>query len=165
MNGCQEVANGYLPCEELCGIQEIAKCLLQWLEMEGCGPQYVWASYSQALNTFLSSHMDDDFFYSLLTMASAHALRKDIDRYKMDADVSNYFVSAEQGIAVSLRPGDMIIFNPKYHHCLLSRTSAYDNKDVFSLSLYLKTAIVGKNDNSIPLKETEIELQGKIINP
>jgi hypothetical protein len=40
MNGCQEVANGYLPCEELRGIQ-IAKRLSQWLEMEGCGPQSV----------------------------------------------------------------------------------------------------------------------------
>jgi len=42
----------------------------------------------------------------------------------MDADVSNYFTFAEQGIAVALRPGDMLIFNPLYHHCLSSRTSA-----------------------------------------
>jgi hypothetical protein len=159
MKACQDVADGYLPSEDLRGIQ-IAKCLLKWQEMGGGGQRSVWASFSDALNTFLSSHTDDDFFYSILTLASAYALRKDIDRYKLDADVSNYFVFAEQGIAVAMRPGDMLIFNPKYQHCLSSRASAYENQDVFSLSLYLKTAIVGGNDNSVPLKNTETELIG-----
>jgi hypothetical protein len=76
----------------------------------------------------------------------------------LDAAVSNYFVFAEQGIAVVLRPGDMLVFNPNYNHCLSSRTSTYENEDVFSNSLYLKSAIVGKNDNTIPLNQTEIEL-------
>jgi ectoine hydroxylase-related dioxygenase (phytanoyl-CoA dioxygenase family) len=98
-------------------------------------------------------------------MASAHALREDVDQYKMDADVSNYFFFAEQGITVALRPGDMLIFNPKYHHCLSSRTSAYENEDVFSLSLYLKSAAVGKNNNTIPLKKAKIDLLDGIINP
>jgi hypothetical protein len=132
--------------------------------MQGCGPESVWPSFSQALNTYLSLHTDDDFFYSILTIASAHALREDVDQYKMDADVSNYFVFAEQGVVVALKPGDMLIFNPKYHHCLSSRTSAYENEDVFSLSLYLKSAVVGKNDNTIPLKKAEIELLEGIIN-
>jgi hypothetical protein len=59
----------------------------------------------------------------------------------------------------------MLIFNPKYHHCLSSSTSsAYENKDVFSLSLYLKSSVVGKNNNTIPLKKAKIMLEG-IINP
>jgi hypothetical protein len=74
----------------------------------------------------------------------------------MDAKVCNYFTFAEQGIAVALRPGDMLIFNPLYHHCLSSRTSLYETEDVFCLLLYLKTAVVGKNDNSLPLTETDI---------
>jgi hypothetical protein len=45
-----------------------------------------------------------------------------------------------------------------YEHCLSSRTSAYETKDVFSLSMYLKTAIVGKNDNSLPLTDIENRL-------
>jgi ectoine hydroxylase-related dioxygenase (phytanoyl-CoA dioxygenase family) len=83
----------------------------------------------------------------------------------MDADVSNYFVFAEQGVVVALRPGDMLIFNPKYHHCLSSRTSAYENKDIFSLLLYLKSAAVGQNNNTIPLKKVEIVLLEGIFNP
>ena len=76
----------------------------------------------------------------------------------MDAEVCNYFTFAEQGIAVALRPGDMLIFNPLYHHCLSLCTSLYEADDVFCLSLYLKTAVVGKNDNSLPLTETETHL-------
>ena len=104
----------------------------------------------------MNSHTDEDFFYSLTTTASAHGLKHDIDRYKVDAEVCNYFTFAEQGVAIALRPGDMLIFNPLYQHCLSSRTSFYKNKDVFCLSLYLKTLIVGKNDNSLPLMKRDI---------
>jgi hypothetical protein len=157
MNQCQEVANGYIKSKELRGIK-IAKLILKWRSIKGCGPGSIWPSFSQALNTYLSAHTDDDFFYSLMTTACSHALRDDIDQYKLHAEVSNYFVFPEQGIAVALRPGDMLIFNPKYHHCLSSRTCAYQNKDVYSMSLYLKSAVVGKNDNSIPLNDKETDL-------
>jgi hypothetical protein len=93
--------------------------------------------------------VDEDFFYSLTTIASERGLKTDIDRYRIDADVCNYFTFAEQGIAVAIRPGDMLIFNPLYHHCLSSRTSLYEGDDVFCMSLYLKTAVVGQNDNSV----------------
>ena len=76
----------------------------------------------------------------------------------MDANVCNYFIFAEQGIAVALRPGDMLIFNPMYQHCLSTCTSFYESKDVFCLSLYLKSAIVRKNDNILPLTEIDIML-------
>jgi hypothetical protein len=49
----------------------------------------------------------------------------------MDAKVKNYFVSLEQGKAVVLRPEDLLIFNPRYHHSLSSRTGAYQCKDFF----------------------------------
>jgi hypothetical protein len=41
----------------------------------------------------------------------------------------------------------------------------HENEDIFSLSLYLKSAVVGKNNNSIPLKKVEIKLLEGIINP
>jgi hypothetical protein len=93
-----------------------------------------------------------------MTTACCNALRDDIDQYKLHAEVSNYFVFPEQGIAVALRPGDMLIFNPKYHYCLLSHTEAYQNKDMYSMSLYLKRAVIGKNDNRIPLNDKETDL-------
>ena len=157
MSQCQEVANGYIKSKELRGIQ-IAKLILKWDSIKGCKHGSILPSLSQALNTYLSAHTDEDFFYSLMTTACCHALRDDIDQYKLHAEVSNYFVFPEQGIAVALRPGDLLIFNPKYHHCLSSCTEAYQNKDVYSMSLYLKSAVVGKNDNRIPLNDKETDL-------
>jgi hypothetical protein len=144
MNRCQEVAKGYIKSKELHGIQ-MGKLSLKWRSIKGCGPESIWPSLSQALNTYLSAHMDDAFFYSLMTTACSRALRDDIDEYKLHAEVSNYsFVFPEQGIAVVRRPGDMLTFNPKYHHCLLSRICAYQKKDMYSLLLYLKSAVIGK---------------------
>ena len=58
-----------------------------------------------------------------------------------------------QGVAVALRLSDLLLFNPKAMHCVSSRTLlAYD---VFCMLFYLKTAVVGGNDNSRPLKCTE----------
>jgi hypothetical protein len=151
MKGCKEVTKSYLPTNELRGIG-VAKLLADWSKISGSASQPIYGSLASARNYYLNSHTDGHFFYSLKTRASAYGLRQDIlDRNSMDAKVCNYFMFAEQGITVALRPGDMLLFNPTYQHCLSSCTSLYENKDVFCLSLYLKTAIVGKNDNNIPL--------------
>jgi hypothetical protein len=156
MKRCEEVAKGYLPSNELRGIQ-IAKLLGDWQEIkEGESRPTIWGSLAIGLNCYLNSHTDQDFFYSMTTIASAHGLQQDMDRYRMEAEVCNYFTFAEQGVAIALRPGDMLLFNPTYQHCLSSRTSFYESKDVFCLSLYLKTAIVGKNDNTLPLTDSDI---------
>jgi hypothetical protein len=167
MKGCHDAAMGYLRSNELRGLG-VAKTLGAWteivgdtarglFEIVGDAAKGIWASLACGLNYFLNSHTDEDFFYSLTTVVSVEGLMAEIDRYAMDAEVCNYFTFAEQGIAVALRPGDMLIFNPMYEHCLSSRTSAYGNKDVFCLSLYLKSAVVGKNDNGLPLTEKEID--------
>ena len=148
MARCEEAAKGYLPSDELRGLR-IAQVLGEWKQISGVSSHSIWGSLACGRNYYLNSHVDEDFFYSLTTVASEHGLQEDIDRYSMDADVCNYFTFAEQGIAVALRPGDMLIFNPLYHHCLSSRTSIYESDDVFCLSLYLKTAVVGLNDNSL----------------
>jgi len=159
MTRCEEVAKGYLASNELRGLK-IAQLLGGWQEISGVASHPIWGSLACGKNYYLNSHTDEDFFYSLTTVASECGLRQDIDRYCIDAKVCNYFTFAEQGIAVALRPGDMLIFNPLYHHCLSSRTSPYETEDVFCLSLYLKTAVVGKNDNSLPLTEMDIDLVG-----
>lgn len=148
MSTCQDVAKGYVPANELRGLQ-FAKMMAQWPNLKGVSSQQIWGSLACGKNYFLNTHLDEDFFYSLTTIASAWGLRQDIDRYSMEAEVCNYFTFAEEGIAVALRPGDMLLFNPLYQHCLSSRTSNYEDKDVFCLSLYLKTAVVGGNDNSV----------------
>ena len=124
----------------------------EWPEIKGVLSNPIWGS----MNYYLNSHVvDEDFFYLLMTVVSEHGLQQGIDMYRsFDVEVCNYFMFAEQGIAVALMPGDMLIFNPLYHHCLSSRTSFYESDDVFCLlSLYLKMAVVGQNDNSLPITE------------
>jgi hypothetical protein len=156
MNRCEELAKGYLPSDALQGIENARK-VGNWHSIKtGASPPKIWSSLAIGLNYYLNSHTDQDFFYSLTTIASAHGLQEHIDRYSMETQVCNYFTFPEQGIAVALRPSDMLLFNPLYQHCLSSRTSFYENKDEFCLSLYLKTAIFGKNDNTLPLTDADM---------
>jgi hypothetical protein len=114
-----EAAKGYLPPDELWGLR-IAQLLGEWKEISGVSMHPVWGSLACGKNYNLNSHVDEDFFYSLTTVAAERGLQEDIDRYSMDAEVCNYFTFVDQGIAVALRPGDMLIFIPVYHHCLSS---------------------------------------------
>jgi hypothetical protein len=165
IKNCEECAKGYIKSHDLRGI-EVARMLGGWRERKGGTSKQVWGSLACGKNHYLNSHTDEDFFYSLTTTASSYGLLQNTDRYRMDAEVCNYFTFPEQGLAVALRPGDMLLFNPMYHHCLSSRTCSYEKHDVFCLSLYLKTAIVGKNDNSLPLTKREIDvLQQGVLKP
>jgi hypothetical protein len=151
MKGCEEAAKGYISSDELRGFKK-ARDSANWSQAR---TQQVWGSIACGKNYYLNSHTDEDFFYSLTTIASSHGLEADIDQCSMKADICSYFVFAEQGVTVALRPGDMLLFNPMCQHCLSSRSSLCSNKDIFCVSLCLKSAVVGKNDNSLPLTTTE----------
>ena len=107
--------------------------------MKGATPQPIWGSLACGRNLYLNSHLDEDFFYSLTNVASKHGLQEGGHRYSMErseADISILFAFPEQeGIAVVLRPGDMILFNPRYQHCLPTCTSMFHDNDVFCLAL------------------------------
>jgi hypothetical protein len=127
------------------------------MDLSGAPLRCIFGSLASGKNHYLNTHTNEDFFYSLITVPSAYGLQ-DIGRYWIDVEVCNYFTFPEQGIAIALRPGDILLFNPQYQHCISSQTSIYESKDVFCLSLYLKSAIVGKNDNSLPLMATDANL-------
>ncbi len=94
---------------------------------------------SFGVNVHLRAHTDKDFTMSIV---QAH-----IDRqvYKNCDAVICFFAFPRIGIAVVL---DFFLFNPQEPHCISSRCQNGD--EIFSLSSYLKTAIVGLNDNSNP---------------
>ena len=62
-------------------------------------------------------------------------------------------------MAVPLRPGDFLLINALEYHCVSSRCDS--DKDVFVLSCYLKTAVVGGNDNKRKLNDKEEECKQK----
>ncbi len=60
-----------------------------------------------------------------------------------------YFCFPTIGVAVPLRPRDYLLFNAKLPHCISSRCKFED--EILCTSTYLKTAIVGMNNNNLPL--------------
>jgi len=102
-------------------------------------------------NVFLPCHTDEDF-----TMSIAQVFLEGKTSYDLNNDVIVYFCFPTLGIAIPLRPGDYLMFNPLIPHCILSRCKHED--DIICLTMYLKTAIVGLNDNSLPLTPSQKQL-------
>ena len=83
----------------------------------------------------------------------------------MDDDVTLYFTFPTLGLAITLCPGDILIFNPAIYHSVSSRCDK--NKNIWCTSLYTKNAVVGGNDNSqaIETKQREaIDIARSMIN-
>lgn len=92
------------------------------------------------INVYLRSHIDQDFTMSIV---QAHIDNYD---YQMDDRIICYFTFPRIGLAVALRPGDFLLFNLQEPHSISSRCKAGD--EVYVISSYLKTAVVGGHDNS-----------------
>ncbi len=91
------------------------------------------------VNVFLRCHIDNDFTMSIVQVH--------MDRcYQDDDPIVCYFCLPRIGFAVALRPGDIFMFNPQEPHCISSRCKSDDQ--VYCISCYLKTRVVGLNDNS-----------------
>jgi hypothetical protein len=52
------------------------------------------------------------------------------------------------GVAVPLRPGDFLLFNALIPHCVSSRCRQAE--EILSIAMYLKTSVVGMNNNQLP---------------
>jgi len=50
-------------------------------------------------------------------------------------------------------PGDFLMFNPRIPHCISSRCREADN--VMCLSMYLKSSVIGLNNNLLELTEKQ----------
>jgi hypothetical protein len=119
----------------------------------------VFASMSYGLNVFLPVHKDMDFFYSTTTV-----IKRGLP--KMDDAILNYFCFPEQGVCVSLRNYDILLFNPQKMHCVSSRKDSSNDKanDMYCVSFYLKTAVVGGNDNIFELTVDQEKIVNTMLN-
>jgi hypothetical protein len=102
-------------------------------------------------NVFLRCHTDEDF-----TMSMVNVHLKGMHQYSPSDPIVVYFCFPTLGVAVPLRPGDFLLFNPRIPHCVSSRCRQAD--EVISLSMYLKTAVVGMNNNGLPLDSKQSDL-------
>eukprot|EP00957_Ditylum_brightwellii_P005340 407462-Ditylum_brightwellii.AAC.1 len=103
-------------------------------------------SFAVGKIVYLSTHVDREFTYSCVTIVASG----DID------EVVAYFCFPTIGIAVPLRPFDVLFFDPTVPHNVSSRCD--NERDIFCLSFYLKSNIIGGNDNTRELTDEEKQL-------
>ena len=93
----------------------------------------------------------------LVVMCFYDAIRlKGKEEYGVDDAVVAYFCFPTLGVAVPLRPGDFLLFNALIPHSVSSRCR--QNDEIFCISMYLKTAVVGLNNNQIPVSSNQSSL-------
>jgi hypothetical protein len=116
-------------------------------------PLKYYGSIGFGCNVFLQCHTDSDFTMSI---ASVHLKGK--DQYKVDNDAVVYFCFPTLGVAFILQPGDFLIFKTFIPHCVSSQCKQTDN--VYIVAMYLKSSVVGLNNNQLPLdvKQTVLSM-------
>jgi hypothetical protein len=107
------------------------------------GVKSFWTAFAMAMNCAFPLHKDHDYFMGIIGILGAAGYHMDDSK---QSSVLQYFCFPTVGTAVALRNGDLLLFNPLPHHCLSSK--ATKREDVISTSLYLKTAVVGGNNNN-----------------
>jgi hypothetical protein len=168
---CEETAAKFLPTNFLTGISKVihaAGCVT--MSKTSSGEQKKKEKNDAAMFAALANaidynaidyssraHTDLDFWFSLLTVNVPLLLSSTVKNYQYDLEVAHHFVFPEFGTAVAIRPGDLLLFNPRYFHCLSHKEVHYDDLRVHATSFYLKTNMLGMNDNSIPLTAAEQE--------
>ena len=120
-------------------------------------PLKYYGALAFGCNVFLQCHTDDDF-----TMSMIQVHLKGKDRYDVNDDIVVYFCFPTLGCAVPLRPGDFLIFNALIPHCVSSRCRQED--DIMITSAYLKTSVVGMNNNKLPVTSEQSSLADKYRN-
>ena len=149
-NRVEKVSHTVLPSSILRGLVAAYK-MNDWTSLVGRnkhGGTYV--SLATSKNYRAPPHVDKDFFLSL------HQVNVDrTGSYELNEDIVQYMCFPGIGLAVGLRPGDVLIFNPGTYHCLSEKECPYNGIDVHVSTLYIKTAHVGKNDNRLPLTRNE----------
>jgi hypothetical protein len=139
----EHVVTEFIPSSWLAAISK-ANCLSAWPTMEGC--KFV-AAMASSVNYSAPAHRDDDYLFSI------HQVN--VDGCLDCEEIVQCFCFPTLGFAIGMRPGDILLFNPHVYHCLSEKTDAFADKDVHVTTFYVKTAHVGKNDNSLPLTEEE----------
>ena len=105
----------------------------------------IYGAMAVGTNAILATHTDKDFAYSAVSVQCRSECHRNEER------VLVYFAFPALGIAIPLKVGDVLFFNPNEPHCITSRIMETDH--IYCVSLYLKSATIGLNDNSIPLTD------------
>ena len=148
----QKLMAQFLPTQDLRALSRV-KGINPFSTLAGSETESIFPTASMSVDYCSAAHVDIDFFYSLLAIRSVHNDSNACYGANTDAHppAAQHFVFPTVSIAVALRPGDHLIFNPKISHCCSEKLKDYTAHRVHLCAFYLKTAILGMNDNSKPL--------------
>ncbi len=108
-------------------------------------------------NVFLCCHTKEDFTMSII----AQVFLKGESEYHLNNNDIVYFCFPTLGVSVPLHPGDNLLFNALIPHCISSRCKHQD--EIMCVLMYLKTAIVGLNNNNLPLMHSQNQFADKFF--
>lgn len=127
------LAKEIMDSSSICALRQLTK-LAGYKTMKKLS---IFPSAALALNCYLSAHKDLDFGMSVLaTLCNGEP----------GGNIRSYFCFPEWGFCVPIRNGDVLLFNPLELHCMSSRVNTQE--DLVCAVLYIKTAVVGGNDNN-----------------
>jgi hypothetical protein len=106
-------------------------------------------------NVFLCCHTNADFMMSI-----SQDFLKGKSEYHLNNDVVAYSCFPTLGVAVPICPGDYFMFNALIPYCISSRCKLEGK--IMCASVYLKTAIVGMNNNDIPLTPRQSQIANQL---
>ena len=142
----QHVVAKYLPSKFLRGAMSLHKYRRTIATItKGCK---LFGAMSAAINYNAVCHTDMDFYYSV------HNCYLEGHDPSTASAIICYFCFPTIGIAVGLRPGDVLIFNPQIPHCTCHGPIDADTR-IHCSACYMKTAHIGGNDNRLTLSEEE----------
>jgi hypothetical protein len=153
-----------------------AKVVLDWKTLTERPKEHertgIWAALASSVDYSAPQHTDVDFYISTFQCHNRNRMKKDAGRvtdnndssgYESDLPTAQYFVFAEFGLAFAFRPGDVFCFNPLYFHGCSAKTSAYDDEHVFVNAFYLKSMVVGGNDNKQAFTKLQDEWNERML--
>jgi len=152
MKAYEKAYTGYVQTSELVQINS-GQQAVKFPRLTGCQSSdepatcLHFGALSFGIDVHLSAHTDADFG---LSVATVHLQNQ---QYTLHDDIIVYFCYPRIGRAVPMRPGDLLIFNAREPHAVSSHAKSSD--EIFCVSMYPKTAVVGLNDNSIQLSPKE----------
>ena len=101
---------------------------------------------------FLPVHTDEDAFYSATTVCDGDGKRR---------KGLAYFCFPTHGFCIELGHGDVLVFDAyNWEHCI---SSPAVEGDIYCTSFYVKSKLVGGNDNSKELTKKQKEQLRNIV--
>jgi len=114
----------------------------------------IWPAMVAGRNVFLNVHTDRDLVWCLTTVVAQGAVTE-------GDDVICYFCFPSLKMAIPLKNGDMLLFNPNVPHCVSSRCDG--ERDAFCVSFYFDPSVPSGNTNAHALSCQEEEVSQQVM--